>query len=293
MADEIGLNEKTPHTHIFVCFSSRVRFSTIQKHFKQAHIEKCRGLVSENVNYIKKAGKWKDIKGGTQVEGSFEEYGQKPPDSKGSNFDLSELYNMINDGMTNAEILACNQDYIMQIDKLDKIRTIILQDRYKDEIRLNLKVTYIYGETGTGKTRGVLERHGNANVYRVTDYLHPFENYNSNTVICFDEFRSSIKLKDMLLYCDIYPIELPARYANKFACYETVYIISNWALEKQYSELQKDDKESWNAFLRRIHEVQIYTHEGITTYNSVQEYFDRDSHFQKMTETEMTDNPFN
>lgn len=45
----------------------------------------------------------------------------------------------------------------------------------------------------------------------------------------------------MLQYCDIYPIQLPARYANKFACYETVYIISNWSLEDQYKEVQKDN----------------------------------------------------
>ena len=69
----------------------------------------------------------------------------------------------------------------------------------------------------------------------------------------------------MLNYCDIYPIDLPARYANRFACYETVYIISNWELEQQYKEVQEDNPESWRAFLRRIHEVRIYDRDGKVT----------------------------
>lgn len=108
-------------------------------------------------------------------------------------------------------------------------------------------MVYISGATGTGKTRGVLEKNGYSNVYRVTDYLHPFDSYNGQPVIAFDELRSSLRIKEMLLFCDIYPIELPSRYTNKYACYNKVYIISNWSLEKQYYEVQKDDKESWEA----------------------------------------------
>lgn len=117
----------------------------------------------------------------------------------------------------------------------------------------------------------------NANVYRVTDYLHPFDSYNGQPVIAFDEFRSSLRIKEMLLFCDIYPIELPSRYTNKYACYNKVYIISNWELEKQYYEIQREDKESWDAFLRRIHKVVIYGKDGsIKEYDSVKAYLERD-----------------
>ena len=181
---------------------------------------------------------------------------------------------MILDDMTNADIIATNQDYIMQIDKLDKIRTTVLTEKFKDTVRLDLEVIYISGATGTGKTRGVLEENGYSNVYRVTDYVHPFDSYNCQPVICFDEFRSSIKLTNMLLYCDIYPIELPSRYANKFACYNKIYIISNWRLEYQYEDTQYNDEESWKAFLRRINKVVLYNESGEKEeYLSVEEYF--------------------
>lgn len=287
LADECGSQF---HTHMYVVFASRVRFSMLKRYFPEAHIEKCRGSVSDNVNYIKKSGKWEldESKQEKKIDGTFEEYGTRPPDSKGKRSDMSELYQMILDNMTNAEILAVNQDYIMQIDKLDKIRTIVLTERYKETVRLDLEVTYISGETGTGKTRGVMESNGYSNVYRVTDYMHPFDGYNCQPVICFDEFRSSLRLKEMLMYCDIYPIELPSRYANKFACYSKIFIVSNWSLEKQYSEIQKEDAESWKAFLRRIHKVVLYDESGRRTeYLSVTDYFNRDSDFIEVTDEQI------
>ena len=200
---------------------------------------------------------------------------------------MSELYQMVLDNMTNAEILAINQDYILQIDKIDRVRTTVLTERFKDSVRLDLEVVYIFGKTGTGKTRGVLEKNGYSNVYRVTDYLHPFDGYNCQSVIAFDEFRSSLRLKEMLMYCDIYPIELPSRYANKFACYNKVYIISNWELEKQYSDLQRDDQETWQAFLRRIHKVIHYRESNeVVEYSSVQEYLERRSNFITVEDNE-------
>ena len=49
MADEQG---SCYHTHIFVVFASRVRFSIVKRYFEEAHIEKCKGSVSDNVNYV-------------------------------------------------------------------------------------------------------------------------------------------------------------------------------------------------------------------------------------------------
>ncbi len=291
MADEQGT---IFHTHVFICFLSRVRFSTVKKHFPQAHIESARGTVSQNISYIRKSGRWEDTdKGETTIEGSFEEYGNRPPDSRGKRNDMSELYQMVSDGKTNAEILAINQDYILNIDKIDKVRTTILTERYKNSFRDNLKVIYVYGRTGTGKTSGILKKHGCENVYRVTDYDHPFDGYSCQPVICFDEFRNSLRLKDMLTYCDIYPIELPARYSNKFACYDTVYILSNWELERQYSEQQKEDTESWKAFLRRIHEVHVYNGKReVTIYDSVEMYIKRSEEFHDISCAERLELPF-
>lgn len=286
MADEIAPSG-TPHTHIYICFNSRVRISKVKKHFHEAHIEPAYDTVASNLDYLQKKGKWENTeKAATSVEGSFEEHGNRPT-QKGRIPEMEELYQFIRDGYSNAEILALNNDYIMNIDKLDKVRRTLLEDKYKNTRRLDLQVTYITGKTGSGKTRYVLDKHGDSNVYRVSDYIHPFDSYSTHPVLVFEEFRSQIKMSDMLNYCDIYPLALPARYVNKYACYGTVYIISNWKLEEQYKEIQQEHPETWNAFLRRIKNVMIFHDDGtVTTYDTVNAYLNR------WDDEKQNDNPF-
>ena len=46
--------------------------------------------------------------------------------------------------------------------------------------------------------------------------------------------------------------------------------------KNSYYEVQKDDRESWEAFLRRIHKVIIYSKDGsIKEYDSVKAYLNR------------------
>lgn len=59
----------------------------------------------------------------------------------------------------------------------------------------------------------------------------------------------------MLQYIDGYPCRLPARYADKVACYTKVYIVSNIPLAAQYKNMQIEQPTSWAAFLRRIHSI--------------------------------------
>lgn len=258
LADEIGLETGTPHTHIFV-YCSRLRFSTIKRMFPEGHIEQAYGTVEENRAYIRKDGKWAaDEKADTSIPGTFEEWGEIPEEpGAGYRTDIAEIYVQIYDGASNAEIMARNPEAAQYINKMDKIRQEILEAEYRESWR-SLTVTYIFGPTATGKTRGVMEKHGYGSVYRVTDYNHPFDRYAQQPVLCLDEFRSSLQIGDMLDYLDGYPLALPARYANRQACYETVYIISNIDLKEQFVNVQTKDNKTWRAFLRRIHHVIEY-----------------------------------
>lgn len=266
MADEIGLETQAYHTHVFFVTKSPVRFSRVKKLFPEAHIERTLGNAQENRDYITKSGKWADDeKADTKVDGTFEEWGELPQEQgQGFRSDIAEVYQMIADGMSNAEIMAANPEYAGQISRMDKIRQDILAAEYRDKWR-DLDVTYIFGPTQTGKTRGVMEKHGYSDVYRVTDYSHPFDRYAQEPVMCFDEFRSSLPVGDMLQYLDGYPLALPARYANRQACYETVYIISNIDLKQQYFNVQDNEPATWKAFLRRIHHVIEHHADGTTT----------------------------
>lgn len=263
MADEIGLDSKTLHTHIFICCKSPVYFTRIKKLFPEAHIETAQGTPAENRDYITKTGKWEnDPKADTSIPGTFEEWGELPAEQgQGFRSDIAAIYQQISDGLTNAEIMALNPATADKIGKMDKIRQDILESRYRDTWR-DLTVTYIFGATGTGKTRSVMEKEGYSAVYRVTDYQHAFDRYAQEPVLCLDEFRSSLSIGDMLNFCDGYPVSLPARYANRVACYERVYLISNIDLKRQYPLVQVNDPETWQAFLRRIHSVIEFCRDG-------------------------------
>ena len=259
MGDEIGLDTHTPHTHLFMVLKSPAKFSTVKKRFPEAHIEAARGSIAENRAYVEKTGKWsEDEKADTRVPDTFEEWGEIPEEpGQGARSDIAELYSKIKAGMSNAEIMAANPDSAKHIHLMDKIRQDILEALYREQWR-DVEVTYIFGPTATGKTRGVMEQHGYGSVYRVTDYNHPFDRYAQEPVLCLDEFRSSLLIGDMLDYLDGYPLALPARYANRQACYEKVYIISNIDLREQYPNVQTNEPATWKAFLRRIHHVIEY-----------------------------------
>lgn len=269
--DEIGEN-KTYHTHLYIQFKNARNFQTIKNKFQEAHIENAKGTAQENREYIRKEGKYLNSdKKSTNLIDTFEEFGQMPDELKGERTDLKELYNSIENGYSNNEIMQNDLKFMFQIDKIEKVRTSIFNDKYKNEYRI-LEVNYIWGETGTGKTRYVMEKYGYNQVYRVTDYDHPFDGYKWEDVILFDEFRSSLIIADMLKYLDGYPVELPCRYSNKNASYTKVYIISNIILEKQFIGEQQYEQETYNAFIRRLNNIMYFSKKAKYLFRSYQDY---------------------
>lgn len=294
ISDEIGGKGGTYHTHIFVYWENPKNFNTLRKLFDEhAHIDFCVGTCKQNRDYVFKEGKWEDTeKGNTKVPCMQIEYGELPEEQTCPEPMLELLYELIKDGHSNAEILEQHPEYLKEITTMDRVRLTILQERYKETFR-KLEVTYMFGKTGTGKSRGIMQKYGYSNVFRVTDYLHPFDTYSCEDVVVFEEFSSTIKITDMLNYLDGYPLKLPARYSDKIACYTKVYICTNTKLEEQYPNIQKENAEVWSAFLRRITKVVWYKSESeIETFHSIDEYQNRNFEFKKITEEERNQLPF-
>lgn len=270
LCDEIG-NEGTYHTHLLIYGDNAIKFSVVKGKFPAAHIDYCRGTVQENRDYIRKEGKYKgSTKEETNLPDTFLESGTMPLERQGQRNDLIDLYDMIKAGMSDYQILETNPECLTYLDKISRCRYIVKQEEFKNTFR-NLEVIYLYGEAGSGKTRYVMDKYGYENVSRVTDYKHPFDNYKGQDIVIFEEFRSSLKIQDMLNYLDGYPLDLPCRYNNKIACFTKVYIISNLPLNDQYRDVQREYEETWKAFLRRIHKVMQFTSAGIREM-TVEEY---------------------
>lgn len=252
MCDEVG-EQGTYHTHIYVAFKNAVEFTTMQERFYGAHFEAAKGSHQQNRDYIRKEGKWKDdAKHETNLPDTFEESGELPPETDRRQKQAEAIVQLIRDGASNVEIIDEFPSAMTRLNHIEQTRQTILHEHHRREWR-NLEVTYLWGSTGVGKTRRVMEYYGYENVYRVTNYTHPFDNYRGEDVIVFDEFRSSLPIVDMLVYLDGYPVSLPCRYADKIACFTKVYIISNIPIEEQFKATQYNEMETYQAFLRRIH----------------------------------------
>lgn len=267
VVDERGSNL---HTHVLLVFKSRVRWSTVQDRFPHTHIDEGRGDISQIIQYMRKDGKWllDEKKQEQKMEGSFEEWGNRPVDTKEKVSEFSELYDLVYDEVPTGEIIKLNPKYIRYIDKIAPMRIEIMNEKYRGKRRLDLKVIYVFGLTGTGKTRMVLDRHGDENVFRVTDYIHPFDSYNMQKVLCLEEFRNSLTITQCLNLLDIYTVELPARYANKLGIYNILYVISNWSIDQQFKDVQVEHKETYRAFRRRFHYVLNFQYHSVFAWDN-------------------------
>ena len=258
LADEIGASG-TLHTHVYLYSSSPMRFGTVKKRFPTAHIDKATGTSKEIRDYVCKQGKWADTdKANTSIEGTFMEFGTLPSASQEKSPKMAQLMQDVKDGYSTTEIIENDPSFAFKINDIEALREKLLFERFRKENR-PVKTNYLFGDSGTGKTRSIYAKHNAEDVYRITDYSGQsgarFDDYHGEPVIVFEEFHSQVPISAMLNFLDIYPLRLPARYRDRVACFDTVYITSNIPLEQQYMDVQRRELETWNAFLRRIHTV--------------------------------------
>ena len=279
MADEQGLEEQTPHTHIyFVVERSAVRFSTVKSLFPTAHIEPAQTDSEGCRAYVKKSGKWaEDEKADTAIPGTFEEWGELPEERPGHRSDWDIAYQMLENGNSPLDVIEAQTHLMRYRGTFEQIKQELIAKEFRDKFR-TLEVTYIQGATEMGKTRYVMDKYGYANVCQITGYQHGcFDKYQSEDVLILDEFAHSFKIQDMNNFLDGYPLMLPCRYANKVACYTRVYIISNIPLELQYPLVRIENPAVWNAFIRRVHRVLVFHAPGEFDEYTTAEYFRRPS----------------
>lgn len=262
-SEEIGA-QGTRHMHIALYRPSPIRFRTLKALFPMAHIEKAHGTMEDNRAYVAKTGKWADTdKAETSVPGTFAEFGVMPTERAEQAPKMGLVLDMLRQGATTTQILNAFPDLAMQTSKIDTLRETLRADEVEGQMR-DPKVFYLYGATGTGKTRSIYNDHPAKDICRITTYGvngNPtrFDAYHGQKVLVFEEFRGQIPISAMLSYLDHYPLQLPARYSDRVARYDTVYMTSNDPPECLYPH---ESPETRRAFLRRIHHIKRFEPDG-------------------------------
>lgn len=269
LCDEIG-SEGTYHTHLYICFRNLKMHTVIGNAFPGAHRENVKGTSQQNRDYVLKDGDkynkqadgsydYVDSSGkrhtGTNFGDTFMEWGEMPRERQGKSKDVEKILALLLDGANNMEIVEQVPLAMLNIDKVERTRSMFRDADFADCWR-DLEVTYIFGKTGSGKTRSVMDKYGYSSCYRVTDYKHPFDTYDGQDVLIFEEFRSSLKHGDMLNYLDGYPLLLPCRYFNRQACFTKVFIITNIPPDEQYRNVDKESRDAC-LFTIRIRQTSL------------------------------------
>lgn len=263
LADEIGTETGTYHTHAYLHAGSPMRFSTLKRRFPAAHLDKAYGTPKQNRDYVRKEGAWEEhAKSETRVDGTFYEFGELPPDKESRR---AELLECVKQGMTTMEIVSERADLALRVREIDALRDSVREELEGKKMR-KLEVTYLYGEPGTGKTRLVYGRFEPSDVYRMSVYPKGgrtlFDGYRGEKVLLLDNFLGQIPVEELISYLEAYPLRLPARYSDKVACYDTVWIVSELPLEEQYVSVQRSSPRLWRSLLRKIDRVVQLTEDG-------------------------------
>lgn len=254
---EQGATTGYKHWQLYLEHRTPIRFETLRNKFPKAHLEPRRGTRAQAVAYV------------TKPETSLGEVLMKGTinlDDQGKRSDL-ETYQaaIMKEGLTPGQVIREWPGAARFERMLNALADARDEQRFGRNWR-TLEVHYLWGSTGVGKTRSVVERYSWDEIYRVTNYKNPFDLYRGERVLVLDEFNSQLPFELMLNLLDGYPLRLPARYSDKWAGFSVVWLIANVPWTSQYKNTRMNARRRWDALDRRVHTIAEMTSEGVLEF---------------------------
>lgn len=265
---EIGDNG-TPHMHMVLEDSNKVRFSAIQKLFNGIHIETTRGSKQQAEDYINKRGKFEE-KNHTIVIPAM--YHGEIKANKGARNDLDIIQDLLEQGKTPNEIMDMSIHF-RRHEKMIKSQFWRLKNINTPTIR-DIKVIWHVGESGSGKSftyKTLCDDKGRDNIYLLNDYENGgFDNYCAEPILFMDEFKGNMFFSTLLNLLDVYPTQIHCRYANAYAVWNEVHITSVFPPDEVYKFMVEEKQQNIDKItqlLRRISTI-VYHHKIDDKYYS-------------------------
>lgn len=245
------------HIHDVVTFGSAKRVKAVSKLFGNCHVEEMRGTKEDAKNYINKVGKFEEK--GEKVLAVFGDI-ETIQNNSGKRTDLKQF-----------DEIALNDDFNINTYLLDNCNNErderYLEKRYQRLMLKNakpwrtVKVIYVEGKAGSGKTRIAMETYPNAFKADVSEKTNfPFNNYHGEKVLILDELRPGVfSHVELMQILDGYRLNVNVKYGSFPALWETVVITTAMPLKEWYKDKtdiagQDNRREQFN---RRIAEHKI------------------------------------
>lgn len=194
VGEEVG-QQGTPHLQGYAELKRKMTFNKLKSVFLpliSPHIEKRKGSQKQAIEYCKK-------------EGTYEEYGTRK--KQGERNDIKEITKMIK-----VDKISSLKDIIPECSNFQSLRIAEkLLPIYESKRNSKPFVYYLYGETGTGKTRLAYSILGEE-CYSHTDTGKFFNGYDGEENVLFDDFRKhSFQFNFLLRLLDRYPVSIEVK----------------------------------------------------------------------------------
>lgn len=228
---EIG-EQGTHHLQGYVEFKNAKDLKTLKKFNDRAHWEKRRGKQEQAITYCHK-------------DGNIIEIGEKKDENQGKRTDLDNVKQDLKNGKRMAHI-ADTYNY-QCIRFAEKWLT------YNDSKRTTKPtVTWIYGSSGSGKTKLAYEKAGEEAYWKDTSKW--WDGYDKQESVIIDDFRGSqMAFNELLRLLDRYAHRVEYKGGSKQFDSPNIYITSINHPSKAYGFLGRD--EPLKQLLRRIDNI--------------------------------------
>lgn len=244
------------HVHLAQSYDKARRIKSIAKDLGNAHCEIMRGTKEQALNYINKGEGWEE-----KDEEIIVKFGDPTSitDNSGTRLDLKALEISILSGDINSSNIDKKALELgkttYQIEEIKKFFMQVTLANAPKDIR-NVKVIYVEGKAGTGKSWQVLKQY--KDVFRASvDHKSnfPLDGYMGQKVLWLDELRpgdfNNSFLKEIL---DIYPMIVNVKGGHMPALWNTVIITTAFPFDQWYNDQFKGQDNEKEQFIRRIHE---------------------------------------
>lgn len=229
---EVG-ESGTPHLQGYVYKQSTIRFNSIKKAIKRAHIEPQRGTIDQAADYCQK-------------DKDFREWGERPV-GQGKRTDIDIVRDTLRDTGKMREVVAVATSY-------SSVRMAECILKYNEKSR-NFKpvVKWYYGATGTGKSKTAYEELGE-DCYTCLSTGKWFEGYDAHENVLIDDMRGDfLKYHELLRLLDRYAMRVECKGGTRQFVAKNIIITSAYHPSEIFST-----KEDIGQLLRRIDEIKEF-----------------------------------
>lgn len=242
---EKGGNSELTHIQGLITFSKPQHWSTFCRKFPLADFS---DVYSSNT-----CARAYCTKEDTRIRGPYE-YGNFAEER--ARTDIKEFLELLDVGASDYDLKTTHPSlYLREFNKISALRTQNKFNEFRNKKR-NVETTFIYGPEGVGKSSYVYDLLGFENTFSVQTFDNSaFTYYEGQDYLVIDEFNAQWSIQFMNKLLDNFPLQLRGLGCIKWACYQKVYIISNYGLKDLYKDKQENEPTIYKSFLRRIDNV--------------------------------------